>query len=150
MFVGLLSGACADEGAERVGQAPQGLCNGVTDPEEGGAGRAAVHVTVVGRLCGVTLIAPDWVVTAGHCVGGFPGVEPSVLVPGLTGEPGITVAPNACYLHPRAVPARPGIGCGELLPGEADAIDTADDLALLHLSRPVRELGDAAVHRAAA
>jgi hypothetical protein len=109
--------------------------------------RGAV-VSIMDQACTATLIAPDWVVTAAHCV---PGLTPSGRPQEIFGwdagtgpVPGHILRANACYAHPFAAasgddPAPVPIErCSDT--GPAAFIDDEVDVALVHLTDPRSDL----------
>jgi hypothetical protein len=93
--------------------------------------------TTAVSACMATRVAPDWVLTAGHCVKYFAtgGGRESILR-ASTDEPTprelALVRPDRCFVHPSIASTGTTLRCEDVPEGTA-AIDAAHDLALLHV-----------------
>ena len=83
---------CSAENAVEASRA--NLIGGTADTSPLGAA-TGWFTTASGTTCTGTLIAPDWILTAARCVGGFVGLP-------IFHAGGRVFAVNSCYIHPDA------------------------------------------------
>jgi len=129
---------CADPGAESVASERESIVNGVLSAS---ADDAVVSVSALGAGCTGTLIAPNVVLTALHCVADYdPGFRFNCQPDG-TLPPGSTVGQVGATVDPSSVSVRLGVQVGgEVVHGTAifgtGSTDAChDDLAVVVLER---------------
>jgi len=138
---------CADAGAESVAAQRAPIVNGVLSKA---ADDAVVSLSALGAGCTGTLIAPNVVLTALHCVADYdPGFRFNCQSDG-TLPPGSTVGQVGATVDPSSVSVRVGVEVGSDVvrakaifgTGSTDACH--DDLAVLVLER-APDIGDASL-----
>jgi hypothetical protein len=112
------------------------------EPDRHFRDRAARAVVRLGDDCSGTLITPDRVLTAAHCLpprietvmpsGDYPPSLPPVVVAPHGDEGGVTFEVVGCAMHPKAYPGFTGCAGRPFRP-----VSRAHDLALVTLAEPV-------------
>ena len=129
---------CADPGAESLGTQHEPIVNGALSTA---ADDAVVSVSALGAGCTGTLIAPNVMLTALHCVADYdPGFRfncqpDGTLPPGTTvGQVGATVDPHSVTIHV-GVEVGSDVVHGKAIYGTGSTDACHDDLAVVVLER---------------